>query len=183
MMNLKAVTRKTSRFIFIILASLWIMFEEWVWDTIMAVMVKIGRLKIINLLENYLARQNPYLLLSLFLFPFLIMIPAKVYGVYLVAEGKILRGILIFVLAKSIITAFIARLFFVSRDKLMQIKNFAVSYYWLKEKKDWLYGELNKLPAWQTARKSVAELKRFIKNKVRTRKQSSGFVTKIRKEK
>lgn len=179
-MGLKELPRRTGRFIFIVLASLWIMLEEWVWDTIMAVMEIVGRLKLVNRFENLLARQNPYVLLSLFLFPFFIMIPAKIYGLYLVAEGKTLRGILIFVLAKGFITAFVTRLFFVSKDKLMQIKSFATSYYWAKEKKDWLYAELNKLPAWQAARKSVAEAKQFIKDKVRTLTPGSGIIAKIK---
>jgi len=147
------------------------MFEEWVWDTLMAVMETIDHLKIVKRFEIYLTSQNPYLLLSLFLFPFLIMIPAKIYGIYLIAEGKIVRGILIFVLAKGFITAFVTRLFFVSKDKLMQIKNFAASYSWVTEKKAWLYAELNKLPAWQKAKRSVAALKRIIKDKVLTLKQ------------
>lgn len=182
-MGLKESLKRAGRFILIVLASLWIMLEEWVWDTIMAVMEIVGRLKLVNRFENLLARQNPYLLLSLFLFPFLIMIPAKIYGLYLVAEGKTLRGILIFVLAKGFITAFVTRLFFVSKDKLMQIKRFAASYYWVKEKKDWLYAELNKLPTWQAARKSVAEVKRFIKDTARTLKQGSGILSKIKQAK
>jgi len=182
-MKLKELLRRISRFIFIVLASLWIMFEEWVWDSIMAVMEKIGRLKIVNRFENLLVKQNPYILLSLFLFPFLIMIPAKIYGLYLVAEGKILRGVLIFVLAKGFITAVVTRLFIVSKEKLMRIQTFASSYYWIKEKKDWLYAELNKFPAWQAARRSVAELKRFIKEKVRALKTEGGIIAKIKEMK
>lgn len=135
------------------------MFEEWVWDSIMAVMEKIGRLKIIYRFESVLVRQNPYLLLSLFLFPFFIMIPAKLYGLYLMAEGKVVRGVSIFVLAKVFITAILTRHFFFTKDKLMQIKAFAASYAWIKEKKEWLYAELDKLPAWQAARRGVAEAK------------------------
>lgn len=182
-MDLKKLLRRSSRFIFIVLASLWIMFEEWVWDTIMALMEIIGRLKIVNRFETFLTRQNPYLLLSLFLFPMLIMIPAKIYGIYLVTEGKTLRGVLIFVLAKGFITAFVTRLFFVSKDKLMQIKNFATSYYWVTEKKDWLYDELNKLPPWQTARKSIGALRRLMKEKILTLKQSDWIVAKSNKAK
>jgi hypothetical protein len=178
-MDLKRLLTRSSRFIFIVLASLWIMFEEWVWDTLMALMEKIGHLKIVNRFEAFLTKQNPYILLSLFLFPFLIMVPAKIYGIYLVTEGKTLRGILIFVLAKGFITAFVTRLFFVSKYKLMQIKNFAASYYWVAEKKDWLYAELNKLPAWQVARKSVAALKRLIKNKTLTLKRGGWILSKI----
>lgn len=159
------------------------MFEEWVWDSIMAGMETIGRLKTVHRMEIFLRRQNPYLLLSLFLFPFLIMIPAKIYGIYLIAEGKTLRGILIFVLAKGFITAFVTRLFFVSKDKLMQIKNFAASYYWVTEKKDWLYAELDKLPAWQAAKKSIAAMKKRIKDKVRALKQGGWVLAKLNKAK
>ncbi len=144
------------------------MFEEWVWDNIMAVMEKIGRLKIINRFDAFLVKLNPYLLLSFFLLPLFIMIPAKIYGLYLIADGKAVRGILIFVMAKGLITAIITRLFFVTKDKLMQIKAFAASCYWIKEMKEWLYAEFNKLPAWQAARRRVAELKRFLKEKFRS---------------
>jgi hypothetical protein len=166
--KLKELPRRAGRFFFIILAAFWVMFEEWVWDNITAAMEKIGRLKIINRFDVFLVKRNPYLLLSLFLFPFFIMIPAKIYGLYLIADGKAVRGILIFVLAKGLITAVITRLFFITKDKLMQIKAFAASYYWVKEKKEWLYAELNKLPVWQAAKRHVAELKRFIKEQFRS---------------
>jgi hypothetical protein len=167
-MKLKELPKRTVRFIFIVLAALWIMFEEWVWDNIMAVMEKIGRLKIINRFDAFLFKLNPYLLLSFFLFPLFIMIPAKIYGLYLIADGKVVRGISIFVLAKGFITAIITRLFFVTKDKLMQIKAFAASYAWIKEKKEWLYAELNKLPAWQAAKGRVAKLKQLIKETARS---------------
>ncbi len=63
----------------------------------------------------------------------------------------------------------------------MLIKNFAATYYWVTEKKNWLYAELNKLPAWQTARKSIAALKRLIKDKVLTFRQAGWILTKINK--
>jgi hypothetical protein len=166
--KLQELPRRFGRFFFIILAAFWVMFEEWVWDNIMAVMEKIGRLKIINRFDVFLVKLNPYLLLSLFLLPFFIMIPAKIYGLYLIADGKAVKGILVFVLAKGLITAVITRLFFVTKDKLMQIKTFAASYFWIKEKKEWLYAELNKLPAWQAAKRHVAELKRSIKDQFRS---------------
>ena len=64
----------------------------------------------------------------------------------------------------------------------MQIKAFAASYAWIKEKKEWLYAELNKLPAWQAARRSVAELKRFIKENFHSLK-TSGVIARIKEMK
>jgi hypothetical protein len=143
----------------IIVAALWMLFEDWVWDSIVAVMEVAGRLKSINRFEAFLAKQNQYLLLALFTFPFLIMIPAKLYGLFLMASGKVVRGVIIFVMAKALITALVTRLFVISRDKLLQIEAFAAFYFWFMRKKAWLYSEVRKLPGWQTTGKRIAKIK------------------------
>ena len=158
--------KRLVRFVLIILAAVWMLFEDWVWDSIVALMEAVGRLKIISRFETFLARRNPYLLLSLFIFPFLIMIPAKLYGLFLIADGKVIRGVTIFVIAKVTITALITRLFIISKDKLLQIKAFAAFYYWFKDKKEWLYSEVRKLPAWQTSREWIIQFRHGLKMKM-----------------
>jgi hypothetical protein len=158
-MRKQNVFKQAGRLVLIILASLWMLFEDWVWDSIVALMEAVGKLKAINRFETFLARQNSYLLLALFVFPFFIMIPAKLYGLYLITNGKVIRGVAIFVIAKGLITALLTRLFMISRDKLLQIKAFAAFFCWFRDKKEWLYSEVRKLPAWQTARAWIAQLK------------------------
>jgi len=158
-MKKQSLFKRAARFVLIILAAVWMLFEDWVWDSIVALMELVGRLKMISRLETFLAQQNQYLLLTLFIFPFLIMIPAKLYGLYLIAGGKVIRGVAIFVIAKGLITALVTRLFIISKDKLIRIKAFAAFYYWFKDKKEWLYSEVRKLPAWQMARGWITELK------------------------
>jgi hypothetical protein len=160
--------KRVIRLILVSLAAIWMLFEDWVWDTIVGLMEEVGRLKIFNRFESFLARQNQYLLLTLFTFPFLIVIPAKLYGLYLIADGKVIRGVTIFIVAEVLITALVTRLFMISKDKLLQIKAFETCYYWLKDKKEWLYSELRKLRAWQLATEWIAQLKtglRFIRRK------------------
>jgi hypothetical protein len=164
----QSLFKRAARLILIILAAIWMLFEDWVWDSIVALMELVGRLKIINRFETFLARQNQYLLLTLFTFPFLIMIPAKLYGLYLITSGKVLRGVSIFIIAKVIITALVTRLFIISKDKLMLIRSFAMFYDWFKSKKEWLYSEVRKLPAWQTARAWIVEFKLSLKMKMRS---------------
>ena len=132
------------------------LFEEWVWVSLDTFMQVVGQLKIINRFETFLAKQNQYLLLTLFIFPFFIMIPAKVYGIYLITSGKVIRGVTIFMVAKGLITLLVTRLFIVSKDKLLLIKSFASFYYLFRDKKEWLYSEVRKLPAWQMARNRIA---------------------------
>jgi hypothetical protein len=163
-MKKKSLLNRAAHLILIILASLWMLFEDWVWDKILALMAFVGRLKAVNRFETFLARQNQYLLLTLFCVPFFIMIPAKVYGLYLIADGKVIRGAAIFVIAKGLITALVTRLFIISKDKILQIKSFAIFYYWFREKKEWLYSEVRKLPAWQRAREWIARLKTRIRS-------------------
>jgi hypothetical protein len=100
----------------------------------------------------------------MFCVPFLIMIPAKVYGLFLIASGKVVSGVAIFVLAKGLITALVTRLFIISKDKLLRIQAFAAFYYWFKDKKEWLYAEVRKLPAWQAAREWIGKLKTRIRS-------------------
>jgi hypothetical protein len=158
-MKKKRLLKRAIRLILVSLAAIWMLFEDWVWDTIVALMEEFERLKIINRFESFLARQNQYLLLTLFTFPFLIVIPAKLYGIYLIADGKVIRGVTIFIVAEVLITALVTRLFIISKDKLLQIKAFKTFYYWFKDKKEWLYSELHKLRAWQLAKEWIAQLK------------------------
>ncbi|MBF0473473.1 MAG: hypothetical protein HQK91_03560 [Nitrospirae bacterium] len=156
----KNLFRRIIRLILIIIAAVWLLFEDWVWDSIVKIIKKVN---IIKSFEDYLSRQNQYFLLTLFIFPFLIMIPAKIYGLYLIANGKIMMGVTIFIMAKITITALVTRLYIISKDKLLEIKTFARFYYWFDEKKEWLYTELNKLPAIQTAKEKIIEIKHFLK--------------------
>jgi hypothetical protein len=167
-MKKQSLFSRAIRLILIFIASIWMLFEDWVWDTIIDLMKEVGRLKIINRFENFVARQNQYLLLTLFTFPFLIVIPAKLYGLYLIADGKVIRGVTIFIVAEVLITALVTRLFIISKDKLLQMKAFETFYYWFKDKKEWLYSELRKLRAWQLAIEWIAQLKtklRFMRRK------------------
>ena len=163
-MKKQKLFKRALRLVLIILAAAWMLFEDWVWDSIVALMEVVGRLKIINRFEKFLAGQNQYLLLTLFTVPFLIMIPAKLYGLLLIAEGKIIRGVTIFVLAKVLVTALVTRLFVISKHKLLLIKSFAALYYWFTDKKEWLYAEVRKLPGWRLAKEWIARLKRRVKN-------------------
>ncbi len=167
-MKKQRLLKRVIRLILVSLAAIWMLFEDWVWDTIVDLMEELGRLKIINRFEIFLAKQNQYLLLTLFTFPFLIVIPAKLYGLYLIADGKVIRGVTIFIVAETLITALVTRLFIISKDKLLQIKAFETFYYWFKDKKEWLYSELRKLRAWQLAREWIVQLKtklRFLRRK------------------
>ncbi len=158
----RSLLRRAVRFMLIILAAAWMLFEEWVWDNILAVMAYATRLRAVRTIEAFLRRQHPYTLLVLFVFPFLIMVPAKLFGLYLIASGRVFRGISVFVIAKVTITALVTRLFVVSKDKLMLIPSFAAFYSWFDEKRKWLYSEVRKLQAWQTARELIRKFRNAV---------------------
>ncbi len=171
--EIKNLLRRAVRIVLIVLVAIWMLFEDWVWDSILAVMEKITQLRAIQSFEAFIKRQNQYFLLFLFLFPFLIMIPTKLFGLYLIANGKLLRGVSIFVIAKVTITALVTRLFIISKDKLLLIKSFATFYYWLTSKKEWLYSEVRKLRAWQKAKELVSKIKYKLKMIIRQIRKES----------
>jgi hypothetical protein len=47
--------KRLVRFVLIILAAVWMLFEDWVWDSIVAFMEVVGRLKIISPAANMIA--------------------------------------------------------------------------------------------------------------------------------
>lgn len=159
METIRSIIKHTVQLILVVIAALWMFFEDWVWDNIRALMEYVGRLKFIKTFEAHLSSQHQYLLLSLFAVPFIGMFPVKLYGLYLIAHGKVVFGVMVFIITKVVATAIVTRLFTISKDKLLLIRPFAVSYYWITAKKEWLYAEVRKLRAWQKAKEIIANIR------------------------
>lgn len=165
-MKKKNIYKGVIRLIIVVIIAFWMLFEEWIWDNIVKIVERSRLLKIIKRLESFIVRQNQYLLLSSFILPFLIMIPAKLYGLYLITNGRVIKGITIFILAKVTITGLLSWLFIITKEKLLEIKTFARFYFWFNDKKEWLFSELRKLLIWQMAKEIVSQVKYYLRVKI-----------------
>ncbi|MBL8511906.1 MAG: hypothetical protein JNM52_09700 [Betaproteobacteria bacterium] len=151
-----------------ILLALWIFLEEWLWDHLQAFMAWLGKLPPIHWLETQLARLPPYAALVAFLIPALVLLPFKLAAFWLIAHGHRIYGVWVFIIAKIIGTAFLARIFSLTKNALLTIGWFAKAYGAITRWKQKIYDYVRALPAWQAASTWIASLKKQIKTWWRT---------------
>ena len=135
----------------LVLAAL-ILFEEWGWEPLQALLARLARLPPLSWLEGWLARLPPYAALVVFAVPALALLPVKLAAVALAARGHPLQGLAIIVLAKLAGTAIVARLFELTQPALMRLAWFArLHARWLVWKRA-LLERVRATAAWRSAR-------------------------------
>ena len=126
-------TKRLKRLIaapFILAAAVIILLEDWLWDDLARLAAAIGQLPIFRQIEALIAGLPPYAALAFFAVPSALLIPVKLIALYFIAHGHALAGLLTVVVAKIGGTALVARLFTLTRPKLLRIDWFA----WLYER-------------------------------------------------
>ena len=156
--------RRIGRALLAIPVALWIFVEEWLWDYLLAVASTLARLPPIHWVETRIAKLPAYLALIAFLIPVAILLPFKLAAFWLIAHGKGLLGTIVFIAAKIVGTAFLARIFTLTKPALMTIGWFARSYTAITLWKLRLYEYVNALPVYQAIRQRLAALRRHVKS-------------------
>lgn len=152
------------------LLALIIVFEEWGWRPLAAALARLARLKPVAWLEAQIQRLPPYGALLVFGAPSLLILPLKLVAVFLIASGREFEATLLFIGAKIVGTAIVARLFQLTEDQLLQIPWFARAYAvfmpwkyaltaWVHESWPWRYGRVVK----ERVRRLVQPLARTIR--------------------
>lgn len=124
-------TKRLKRLIaapFVLVAAVIILLEDWLWDDLARFAAAIGRLPLFRQIEAGIVRLPPYPALALFAVPSALLIPVKLAALYFVAHGHALTGLVTVVAAKVAGTALVARLFTLTRPKLLRIAWFAWAY-------------------------------------------------------
>src|SRR5215831_2383847 len=92
--------RRVLRGVLAVVAALWMVLEEWLWDSLVALTAWAGRLPLLKWLEARIRRLPPYGAMAIFLVPWLLLLPAKIAAVWLIGTGHLRLGVLVFVFAK-----------------------------------------------------------------------------------
>src|SRR5258705_11574652 len=119
--NRKSLPAAVVRGSFPVLAALWIFLEEWVWDAMQACMAWIGKLPGVRWCEARIAGLPPYAALVAFLIPAALLIPFKLLAFWLIARGHGIVGLEVFVVAKILRTASLARVFALTKSALLSL--------------------------------------------------------------
>lgn len=150
--GLWAVVRVPLLGILNILAALILIFEEWGWKPLSDLLGYLARLKPWARVETWIAGLPPYGALLVFALPTTILLPVKLIGLWLLANGQALLAGLMLVGAKIVSTALVARIFMLTRPALMRIGWFAAAYDRFMPWKEALFAKVRASWAWRYGR-------------------------------
>lgn len=148
----------------LLLAFLWVVLEETIWRWAKAIGGLIARIPIFAALERLVLRLDAHVVLLFFAVPIVALFPVKMGALWLIGSGRPLSGIALLLAAKSIGTAFSARLYVVAEPKLMEIPAFA----WVRGHVLALLARahafLDSSPTWQAARRVGRQVKAAVRS-------------------
>lgn len=147
-------------FVLQVFAALILIFEEWGWKPLSDLLARLARFRLWARIEQWIALLPPYGALAVFALPTIILLPLKFISVWMLANGHYLAATAIFVGAKIASTAFIARIFLLTKPALMRIGWFARAYNWLIPWKDAIFARIRESFTWRYGRmlKNAARL-------------------------
>jgi hypothetical protein len=102
-----------------------VVFMEWGWRPLAALLGSFAYLKPVAALETWIRGLPPYAALVLFGLPSVLILPLKLFALYLISHGFKLAAVSLFVGAKVVGTALVARIYQLTESALMQIAWFA----------------------------------------------------------
>ena len=159
----KSFLRRILRGAFTIPLAIWIFLEEWVWDAMLAAMSWLGKLPPIRWVETQIQKLPAYAALIAFVIPAAILLPFKLAAFWLIAHGHAVYGLWVFIIAKIIGTAFLARIFSLTKPALLTIGWFRRAYLAVTHWKERLYAYVRALPAYQRIRERARAMKLAMK--------------------
>jgi hypothetical protein len=145
-----------------ILLALVIVFEEWGWRPLADLLGRLARWRPWAAVEALIIRLPPYLALVVFVLPTALLLPLKLLALLLIGKGQVLLAGLLFIVAKVVATALVARLFMLTQPALMQIGWFAYGYDTVMPWKEALTARVRASWAWRTGRVWKERAKRML---------------------
>ena len=135
-----------------VLLALIVLFEEWGWRPLASLLARLGRWRPWAMVESAIADLPPYAALGVFALPTALFFPLKLLAFYFIAKGQAMLATGVFMLAKVLGTALVARIFQLTQPALMRIAWFAWSYDLFVPWKDALFARIRETWAWRYGR-------------------------------
>ncbi|MBI2770786.1 MAG: hypothetical protein HYX47_14260 [Burkholderiales bacterium] len=145
--------RRALRHFFLGLVALLLLFEEWGWEPLAALVGRLARLPFWAWLERQVCRLPPWGAVLAFAAPALALLPVKLLALYTIGRGHPMLGLVVLLAAKLLGTALVARLFKLTEPALMRLPWFARWYPRWKAWKDRLIAQARASEAWLAMRR------------------------------
>ena len=146
-----SLLRRALRLVFTPLIALILLFEEWGWEALSALVARLARLPFVAWVERHIASLPPWAAAAVFAVPALALVPVKLLALFLIGKGHALLGVGVLVAAKVLGTALVARLFTLTQPALMRLAWFAHWYPRWKTWKDGVIAWARSSALWRTA--------------------------------
>jgi hypothetical protein len=142
-----------------------LVFEEWLWDGLQALVHRLSGWPVVHRLECWLRGLSPWGSLLVMLLPALALLPFKVAALWALGHGHPWWGLFTLLMAKLTGTALAAYLFDLVRERARQLAWFNTFYTavlrLLQRAKDWLWAQ----PAYVTVRTRVADARAWLRSR------------------
>lgn len=148
---LRGALRALLRLPLLAAATIYFLIDDVVLAAVRPLVARLAELRLFVRLAALLDRLPPYPTLVLFLVPFAVLEPLKLWGLWLVGTGRLGFGSTVLVTAHLSSIVLVERLFHVTRAKLLTIGWFAVVYGRVEALYAWSLGRLRATVAWRTA--------------------------------
>lgn len=146
-----------------VVLALIVLFEEWGWRPLANALAKLARWQLWARAEALVSALPPYFALCVFALPTALLLPLKLLALYLIAKGQAIAAGALFLGAKVVGTALVARIFQLTQPALMRIPWFAWAYSRFIPWKEAVFAAIRSTWAWRYGRilkaraKQVAE--------------------------
>ncbi|MEY4764768.1 MAG: hypothetical protein RI907_1441 [Pseudomonadota bacterium] len=144
--------QRALKWVAIWLLALVLLFEEWGWERLSALLAWLGRWPGFKQLEALIRRLPPYGALALFAAPVLGLLPVKLLALYWIGQGHTGLGLVVIIAAKLGGTAIVARLFALTHPTLMRLPWFARLFTRWMAFKQRVITQFRSSPAWRAWR-------------------------------
>ena len=135
-----------------IAAALIVLFEEWGWQPLVELLSRLARFRIWTRLELWIAGLPSYGALAALALPTSILLPLKFVSVFLLVRGYMVTAAALFIAAKIVSTALIARIFILTKPSLMRIPWFAAAYTWFVPWQEAMFAAIRSSWVWRYGR-------------------------------
>jgi hypothetical protein len=141
-------------------AAVIVVVEDWVWEAVGFLARLAGRLAVVRRLEILLSTASPAMALVAFAIPVVLVEPAKLLGLGLLAQGRFLAGGVTLALAYGVGTVLLVRVWNVCKPALMTYRLIAWSVDALAKFRAAIHAYLEALPFWRR----LAALRRAVRD-------------------
>lgn len=148
---------------FCVVLALVVLFAEWGWRPLAALLGQLRRLALVARLENWLQTLPPYGALAAFVLPSLFLVPLKVLAIYFIAHGQKLVALGLLAAAKLGGTALVARLYILTGPQLMRIAWFARVHDVVMPWKEAIFAQIRASWAWRYGRMLKSKAKQILR--------------------